>query len=198
MTLLVETIKIFNGRRYNLDGHESRVRRSRKRLFGVNSKIGLKKKIIVPDKFKSGLVKCRVIYGKEIENIEFSPYSIRNISSSKIVISDYIEYPDKLINRSELTKLYHLKQECDEIIIVKNGFVTDSFYYNLVFEKEGRYYTPKHPLLLGTQRQYLLSKNAVIPINIGVEDILYYKKIHFINALTQIGQCTMNTSNIVF
>jgi 4-amino-4-deoxychorismate lyase len=45
---------------------------------------------------------------------------------------------------------------CDDIIIVRNGFVTDASYANLIFRKGDEWFTPATFLLAGTMRAFLL------------------------------------------
>ena len=60
-------------------------------------------------------------------------------------------------------QLIEKRKHADDIIIVKNGLVTDSFYANLAFLKNGIWFTPETPLLLGVQRQFLLSQKTIQP-----------------------------------
>jgi 4-amino-4-deoxychorismate lyase len=81
----------------------------------------------IPEECRQGLFKCRVTYGPDIESIEFEPYRKRTVRSLKLVVSDEIEYSFKFKDRSALEALFAQRGDCDDIIIVKNGLVTDSF-----------------------------------------------------------------------
>lgn len=197
MSLLVESIKILNGRCYGLHQHENRMSRSMMALFDLNKPIHIRNYIQLPDAYKKGLVKCRILYDTQIRDVQFSNYTIRNIRSAKLIFSDTVLYPHKLLNRDALDSLYLLRDTCDEILVIKNGLVTDAYYYNLVFEKNGQLYTPLSPLLYGTQRQRLIDNNKIIPINIPTDEIFQYERIHFINALTPLNICCIPTSQLL-
>ncbi|MBK7698578.1 MAG: hypothetical protein IPJ39_07550 [Saprospiraceae bacterium] len=78
---MVESIKIYNGRMYNIALHEARANQARAALWGITQKLDLRKHIIIPDTCKTGLVKCRVSYDTSIREITFVPYSVRQIKT---------------------------------------------------------------------------------------------------------------------
>lgn len=198
MSRFVESIKILNGRYYNLKGHQLRMLETQKHFYGQSHFIDLRKYINIPENFKKGLLKCRIEYDTNICNVALTPYSIRTIRNAKLVVDNAVNYPFKSVERSKLDELFAQRGPCDEIIIIKNAMVTDAYFYNVVFEKNGKYYTPALPLLKGTQRQILLDKQILIPTEIRVIDIKNYQRIHFINALTKLGQCTISVSNVTY
>lgn len=74
----------------------------------------------------------------------------------------------------------------DDIIIVKNGLVTDASSSNLVFVRDGNFVTPADCLLPGTKRQLLLDKGMIRQEKVRVEDIWHYDSVLFINAMIDI------------
>lgn len=196
MSLLLESIKILNGKVYNVTFHEQRANRSRKMIFGLERPLNLKKAIVVPEEFKKGLVKCRVIYGESIESVSFTMYEKRKINSAKVIYADHVLYDHKYVIRKVLDDLYAKREDHDEIIIIKNGFVTDAYYYNVVFEKEGKFFTSDTPLLRGIQRERLIHSKKVQVIPIGSEDISSFDRVHFVNALNGLGKCVINIKNL--
>jgi len=74
--------------------------------------------------------------------------------------------------------------------------VTDAYYYNLVFEKDGRYFTPMTPLLAGVQRARLLKSGKITPIEIAAAHICDYDSIHLINALTPMGRIVVELCEV--
>lgn len=64
------------------------------------------------------------------------------------------------------------KGDCDEIIIIKNGLVTGTSFTNIAIYKDGKWITPKHPLLLGTKRAALLEKGIIQEADITVDDLM--------------------------
>jgi 4-amino-4-deoxychorismate lyase len=75
-----------------------------------------------------------------------------------------------------------------EIIIVKSGYITDSSFSNLVFEKSGYLHTPETPLLAGVQRENLLNQGIITPKKINLKTVHEYENIYLINALLSIEQ----------
>ena len=142
------------------------------------------------------LFKCRVVYSDHIETVDFIPYEIKKISSLKTVTCNQIDYSYKYSNRNDINRLYHLKENCDDVIIIKNNMVTDSSYANTVFYKNGKYYTPDTPLLNGTKRKELLNKNLIKERQIKVNEIQNFEYISLINAMIDLDEVIIKTENI--
>jgi 4-amino-4-deoxychorismate lyase len=196
MSLLIESIKVWNGRLCHLPYHEMRANRSRRELLGVHEPVRWADHIVVPDSCRKGLFKCRVVFGHSIEEICFTPYKTRKIQSLKLVYTSGVKYSHKLLERQELDVLWAQRQDCDEIIIVNDDLLTDAYYYNLVFQKGNTWITPDTPLLEGVRRQLLLDKNQLITQKLCVGDIRSMDKVHLINALTPLGKITVDISKI--
>ncbi len=180
MCLLLETIKLENGKLSKLNYHQQRFNNARFKLFDLKP-IDLHKLIVIPEYAKKGLFRCRLTYGKEIEKLEFIPHQYREISNLKMVYDDSIDYSYKYADRNHLQKLFDQREDCDDIIIVKNGMVTDSFIGNLVFSDGFKWFTPDQPLLKGTQRQYLLDKKQISEKQILASDVFNYSEVGIIN-----------------
>jgi 4-amino-4-deoxychorismate lyase len=184
MSLLVETIKIENGNILNIRFHNERMIRSLYAIYGLRSFPELEKHIIVPEFARSGIFKCRVIYDNRSTHFEFLPYSINQVRSLKLIVDDYICYPYKYIARDKINQLMELKEDCDDILIIKNGMVTDSSYANVVFrDSNNNWVTPSTFLLSGTRRASLLEKRLISETAITSEDIKTYTEIKLINAM---------------
>lgn len=180
---LLETIKCLDGKLFNLKEHNVRFNAARKKYFGISKKIKLEEFITVPDNCKIGWFRCRVIYMENIENVEFIAYRFREIKTLKLVENNQIDYRYKYADRRKLQELFELRENCDDILIVKNGFVTDSFTANLVFFDGERWFTPNTPLLPGTQRARLLRNHKITECRITRDDITKYKTAGLINAM---------------
>ena len=180
MCLLLETIKLENGKLANLEYHQQRFDWARQQYTEVQP-LKLKEIIDIPEHAGKGLFRCRITYGKTIEKIEFIPYQFREIRSLKVVHDDSIDYTYKYADRSHLQKLFDQREDCDDIIIVKNEKVTDSFTGNLLFHDGSKWITPDQPLLKGTQRQYLLDTKQIIEKQLLFKDIFNYRVVGIIN-----------------
>ena len=132
-----------------------------------------------------GLYKCRIIYSEKIEHLEFVPYNLPSINSLKIIFDDQIIYSHKFNNRTRINELFEKRENYDDILIVKKGFVTDTSFANILFYNGKKWLTPDHPLLKGTQRSYLLDEELIEAAGIRLEDLKYFKKVRLVNAMMQ-------------
>ncbi|MDP3434128.1 MAG: aminotransferase class IV [Bacteroidota bacterium] len=183
MSPLLESLKLKDGIIENLNYHQDRLNRSMEELFPDAQKIDLAKEISIPENRKSGIFKIRVLYGQTIEEIEIEPYVFRSIQSLKVVHHESIDYHLKYTDRQILQELFTKRGDCDDIIIVKSGLVTDSFAANLLFFDGVKWLTPKTPLLIGTKRQFLIDNGIILEKEIREEDIRNYQKVGMINAM---------------
>lgn len=179
--LFTEVIKLKDEVLYNLEYHKARVARTLA-AFGMSQIDFAMVEDAVPSNCTNGLYKCRVLYSNKIEKIEFTPYIFRKIENVELVADNNIEYSYKYADRDRLNAL-KAASSCDEIIIVKEGFITDSSYTNLVFKQGKEYFTPKECLLPGTKRQALLDAGIIKLVSIRPKDLASYESVHFINAM---------------
>ena len=143
--------------------------------------------------------KARVVYGEQgIETVEYTPYSMREIHSLQVVEDDTIEYGYKSTDRSCLNALVAQKGSCDEIIIVKNGLLTDTSFTNLAVYDGKHWLTPKHPLLPGTKRAALLDKGVIQEADITLEDLRNATKVRLFNAMIEFGEMEIPIENVHF
>ena len=187
MYQLVETIKINNGTPENLEFHDRRMNNSLSGLYGTRKGFDLNAILKVPYKLSDGIVKCRIVYDTEIKEITYQPYVIRPVNSLRLVEDNEIEYRYKYSDRSTLDALFEKRGSCDDILIIKNGYVTDTYYANIVFKStNGDWVTPESCLLKGTRRTCLLEKNQIKEAVIRVSDINNYTEARLINAMIDI------------
>ena len=175
-TTLFETIKIEDGQIFNLDWHNRRFNKSQKEFFSNPSTTDLKAFITPP---KTGLYRCKIIYDTEIQSVEYFPYQAKTIQSFKILPSQ-LEYEYKYSDR---LKFQNLLQGYDEIIIEKDGLLTDTTIANIAFFDGIRWLTPKTPLLEGTTRARLLDEGFLEVENIKKENIKKYSHFALMNAM---------------
>lgn len=185
MCLLIETIKISNRRPLNIKYNNERFNRSRKELFGIESSIYLENEIQIPENLTDKIYKCRIIYGKQIEKIEFELYKPKIIRSLKLVEDNDIEYGYKFSDRSKINELFEQRGGCDDVLIVKNGFVTDTSIANIIFWDGVKWITPSTALLRGTARQRLIDNKSIFEKEITVKNLHTFKKIRIINSMME-------------
>lgn len=183
MCQLVESLKLKDGVIQNPEYHQTRMNRSMDELFPNAARINLETAISIPENCTSGVFKVRVLYGSSVEKIEIEPYILRIIRSLKVVHHSSVDYHLKYTDRQILQELFARRGDCDDIIIIKNGMVTDSFAANLLFYDGEKWFTPTTPLLKGTKRQLLLDQGIIFETEIREEDIRSYQKVGLINAM---------------
>lgn len=198
MCLLLETIKISNREIENVFYHNERMNRSRKELFLAADFIRIENDIVIPKDINTGVYKLRILYQLKIEKVEFLPYRIKVINKLKLVEDNKIEYGYKFADRERLNYLVENAKEADDIIIIKNGFVTDTSYSNLVFNDGNCWVTPATYLLNGTKRQMLLDKGIIKERVIKAEDIPRYTHCKLINAMMDFEESpVISVNNII-
>ena len=179
MPLLLETIKIEDGEVSNLSYHQVRCDESRKALFNSTDTLDLSSLIQAPPK---GLYRCRILYDEKIHSIEYIPYSSKEIHTLKIISSD-LEYDHKYANRDALNKLLQTHTDADDILIEKEGYLTDTTIANIAFYDGKQWFTPEKPLLKGTMRAKLLDEGFLHTRNIKKEDLSNYTHVALMNAM---------------
>jgi 4-amino-4-deoxychorismate lyase len=198
MSLLIESIKLLDGEFFNISYHEQRMNRSLKELCGAEDFFDLAKFLEKCEAPEQGLYKCRITYDEHSNDVEFFQYAPASVKSLKIVENDRIDYEFKYKDRSEIERLFAQRKTCDDILIIKDGFVTDSSYSNIVFRKGKRWVTPWSALLKGTMRQSLLERNIIEEEDIRVEDIASFETCRIINAMLEFNSPEIDVSKIVF
>jgi 4-amino-4-deoxychorismate lyase len=177
MTELLETIRIEDGQVQNIEWHNKRCNKSRFELFNKKNPLNLLEFIEPP---KKGLYRCRILYNTKVNLVEYIPYSPKKINSLKVVQSD-INYQYKYNKRDELNNL--LEKNYDDVIIEKNGFLTDTTIANIAFYDGKEWITPKTALLEGTTRAKLLSRGFLILKDIKRKEIKSYSYFALMNAM---------------
>lgn len=198
-----DEIDLFSILQEKLPKTDARSHLSGSRFYGFlncNQAIAFRKHIEAENKNHTdlkGLVKCRIIYSRQIEKIEFVSYQLPKIWSLKIIVDDEIEYNHKYFDRDQLDLLYRKKGNCDDILIVKNGLITDTWFANILFFNGKEWITPSKPLLKGTQRSKLLDQEAIKTADIRLDDLKYFKIARIINTMIRFeDEIEININNI--
>ena len=92
-----------------------------------------------------------------------------------------------------------MRGDCDDILIINKGMVTDSSYANVVFrDLDGNWVTPSTYLLSGTKRASLLQKGLIKETIITYRDLNKYTEVKLINAMIGIDDTEeILVSNII-
>ena len=195
MCHLLESICLQDGIIESLSYHQRRMDFSCRKIF--NSPAPELSTTLRNQSFPSqGLFKIRIIYSREIEKIEIIPYSMPEISTLKAVYCSDIEYQHKFADRDKINSLYSQREDCDDILIIKNGLITDTSYCNILLQNKERWYTPFQPLLKGTMLTSLIEQGTVSPADISVQDLHHFQTIKLINAMMRLNGPEIPVSNI--
>jgi len=172
----LETIKALDGELYHLDYHQERLNKT----LGC---VGIHKLQNLLHPPKNGLYRCRVVYDNISFAVEYLPYLKRQLKSLRLVYNDSICYKKKYENRVEIDELYKQRDACDDILIVKNGLLSDTSIANIALYDGQVWHTPRFPLLHGITRGRFLDTKKIQEKDIRVEDIYSYKKVALMNAM---------------
>ncbi len=181
MFRFLETIRLDNGRLEKLDYHNARIKQTLS-VFYPGRKLLLSQELAAASPQK-GLYKCRVIYDTEIRKVEFVRYSLPKIKSLRVVAADELNYSFKFLDREGLNGLFRQREDADDVLLVKQGLITDTSFCNVLFFNGRTWLTPAYPLLKGTQRQFLLEKGLIHTADIRPQDLHYFTKIRLVNAM---------------
>ena len=92
-------------------------------------------------------------------------------------------YGHKYADRQAINTLFARRGAADDILLVRDGLLTDTSYANVALFDGKCWYTPAHPLLEGTQRARLLAEGILHPIDIRPADLPRFESIKLINAM---------------
>lgn len=146
---------------------------------------------------RKGQYKCKVYYSQHHYHIEYSTYQRKEIHSLQVFENDEIDYQFKFTDRSMFEKI-SLKSNYSELIICKNGLITDTRYSNVACWNGFEWHTPVTPLLLGCRRASLLEQGVLVTKNISIDDLASYQKISLINAMLNLGDMEIKMDNVFF
>lgn len=189
----LETIKAFNGEISHLSYHQARYESVLKH-FGVDALQDLSSFVAPP---QNGLYRCRLVYDtKGFIETTYHLYQKREINALKMLHDDTIEYPMKYANRERLDTLFAQRGDADDVLIIQNGFVTDTTIANIAFFDGKRWLTPASPLLEGTTRRRLLDEAKIVEEEIRIQDIVRFKQVALMNAMIDFAIIAKNPKEL--
>lgn len=193
--LFVETIRLEDGIPQGLDYHQERFERTR---HAMRWQSPLQLSDYLPkSNLPMGRCKWRIVYDEEVTEVSITPYTPRPISRIKLVEAD-IDYIHKAIDRSGLEACFAQRGDADEVLIVRDGLLTDTSIANIALgDDQGQWLTPAHPLLEGTMRASLIEQAVLMPYDLTTESLSRYPYIRLVNALNPWGEITLSTSSII-
>lgn len=179
MNDFLETIKAVDGELFHMPYHQKRYE-SVLSSFGFENFENLSEYLEPP---KWGVYRCRLVYSPHAITVTYHEYKKRDINSFKLIFNNDIDYSQKLSSREEIDALYEQRDGCDDILIIKNLFVTDTSIANIAFYDSGMWITPKNPLLKGTTRARLIDEGKLFEADIKAQSLRKFSKVALLNAM---------------
>ena len=196
MCRFIESIKLQDGVFYRLELHQERVNKAFAAYFPEKKPIILFEAILLTTIPQKGIYKCRIVYDLTLQSLEYTPYIRREIHSLKLVKSEMESRVFKLEDRTGLNTAFAYRGDCDDVLILKNGLLTDTSNCNIALYDGKQWITPRKPLLYGVNRAQLLTEGKLIEKDIKVEELLNFQYIALFNALIEFGDIKLDISVI--
>jgi 4-amino-4-deoxychorismate lyase len=191
MSRFIEAIKWKDGEFYRLNYHQQRMEMALKLFYSKSPVIDLEAylhKLTIPE---DGIYKCRIVYDDEIRQVEFIPYQLRSVKTIKLIEVNIASTVYKPEDRTAINQAFAQRGECDDVLMVRNGLLTDTSYSNIALLSGNEWITPRIPLLYGTQRAYLIENKIIVEEDISVETLKNFQKIRLFNAMIEFGELEM-------
>lgn len=183
MSPLLETICIRDGKALHLEYHRQRMQHSSQILFpGYHPPDPEDLLKNIDTHSLQGTLRWRIIYGPGKLLNEIMPYTYKSVRTLKLVETS-IDYSHKFANRDSLDSLYKQRDSADDVLLIKDGRITDTTIANIVFLKDGKLFTPDQPLLMGTAIRRILDEGKVMAMRICPKDIAQSEAFWLVNAL---------------
>lgn len=184
----LETICIRDGQPLHLEWHQRRVSATLQHFYPLEASEDISLHLgeillscAIP---AEGVCRCRVLYDLNSVSVEFFSYEPRPILSLCLIDAPAnYDYRYKYADRKVLDDLFAQRGDADDILITRDGWVTDTSIANIAFRKNDRWYTPSMPLLAGTTWKRLVTKGVLIPRPIHQNDLLRYEAFSIFNAM---------------
>ena len=197
MHQFVETIRIEGSKAMNLPLHEARMNVTRAHFAPHAAPISLQK-WLDDAPLSDERIKARVVYDVDgVCETTFQTYKRREIQWLHMVEDNDISYTFKSTDRHELDRLLDLRDGCDEVLIVKNGLVTDTSFTNVAFFDGHKWFTPAQPLLNGTMRQWLLQRGELTETHITPASLASFQRIMLFNAMIGAHELELPITHII-
>ncbi len=196
MCRFVESIQLKNGQFKRLEWHQARLEKALAEFYPNVPVFDLSEMLLQSSYPVVGLFKCRVVFDSEIRKIEFVPYQCREIRSLKLVETDIESRKYKFEDRTEFNTAFEQRGACDDILLVKNGFLTDTSYCNIALYDGTNWFTPHIPLLYGVNRAQLLAECKLIEKDVKTAELMNFQSVCLFNALIEFGDLKLEISSI--
>ena len=196
MSQFLETIQLLDGDFKRLEFHQARMDKAFTYFYPNEIVPLISDELNVIDCPTAGLFKCRVVYDSKIRLVEFLAYSKPIIRTLKVVETDIHSSPFKMADRTDYQNVFSKRDNCDDVLLVKNGLLTDTSYCNIALFDGVQWFTPKTPLIQGINRAQLLADGRLLAKDIKLDELMNFQCISLFNALNEFGTIEIDISNI--
>ena len=197
MCRFVESIKLKDGVFYRLQLHQQRVNRAFEAFYPTREPIDVVETLFQTVFPQEGVYKCRLVYDSDLQSLDIAPYVRREIRSLKLVETTQESLPYKPEDRTEFNAAFAQRGECDDVLLVKDGLLTDTSYCNIALYDGENWYTPRTPLLYGVNRMQLLSDGKLMEKDIKASELMNFQYISLFNAMIEFGELQLDVSTII-
>ena len=197
MCRFVESIKLKDGVFCRLKFHQQRVNKAFDALFPEEEPIRVFERLneyAIPGE---GTYKCRIVYDSDVLSVEFAPYIRREIRTLKLVETEMESSLFKSEDRAEFNAAFAQRGDCDDVLPVRNGMLTDSSYSNIALFDGKDWFTPRLPLIYGVNRTELLEAGKLVEKDIPVDNLKDFQQIALFNAMIEFGEIILDIDKIV-
>lgn len=196
MCRFIESVKLQDGVFFRLEAHQQRIEKAFSLFYPEMKSFSLKAALYAQEFPVNGTFKCRIGYDTKVCFIEIESYKRRVVNSLKLVETVLETTVYKPSDRSGLLQAFELRSDCDDVLLVRSGLLTDTSYANVaVFDGEN-WWTPRVPLLYGVNRAGLLAEGRIKEKDIKVDDLTVYSHICLFNAMIEFGELVLPVSAI--
>ena len=101
-------------------------------------------------------------------------------------------------DRNELNEAFAKRGECDDVLLVRAGLVTDSSYCNVAFFDGENWFTPRVPLIYGVNRTGLMADGKLIEKDISVKELNRFASVCLFNAMIEFGEVVLKVDSIKY
>ena len=86
--------------------------------------------------------------------------------------------------------------DCDDVLLLKNGYLTDTSFANIALFDGVNWYTPRIPLIYGVNRTQLIEHGILIEKDITSCDLVNFIRVSLFNAMNEFGSIELDISSI--
>ena len=186
--MFLETIRVQDGHARHMADHIDRMRRTALHFGFTAPALPADLDALVPHTLRTGIVRCRIVYDHTLREITFTPYRRRCLERLIAVDAGAMDYAFKYADRSPLERPQIPLTEADELLFVRDGYVTDTSYTNLILRRGDELVTPDTFLLDGTCRRRLLRTAQIRTAQVRLSDLSAYDELLLVNAMMPLDE----------